>query len=844
MPPSSSSHRRVCTLLLVVLGVGVITIGGAATAQPPPTTPTLQAAAEQLPASCDFPFAYKGDVHFGCMPFGGRAYCIAPGDEGEWVRCPEGVVDLRVDMPSGAASAGDVANAVPLANAPAEAIKLSEVVPKAAIDGVPDWIEVANGGDTPVDLAGLRIRNADGDELVVECPLPVPARGFAVFFAAAKAAANATAAAPSSSPPPPSPPPPPSSCVTLPFKLGSEDRISLLAPGPSNRTLDAVAWRKGDVPRGTSLGRPMSSGGQAFEVLASATPRRMNAPPLGEGPYGMHFLGGRALDPKTVSPTTRAMQSGVPFAVLKTFSSKPIPNFPKARAELWVSGCGLSRAGAMAETNGTVTNARGAVCTFSDAPHLDTEVGVEVRGRSSQKFPKKQYSVELWTNAENKDEEGGGTAQAGAGGSAQSALTEGGVDAADFEHAILGMPENADWTLNGDFIDRSLLRNPLAMRLWRDLGRWAPRQAFVELYLWTPDDAASRSDSYYYEVKHAPLSYQQHYHGVYALRENIKRSKGRMGLPKLGPSPIDGTREGAYILEFRSVEHENLFRNPEPSEPSVLDIGATRVFFKYPKNAMPTDRTRVASFLKTLEGVLFDDDRWLDPAQGYKTLVDVPSFADYFLHTEITKNLDGYISSVYMSLSHNGTLTAGPPWDFDLAFGNSNGWDGFYRGAEGWTFQGPNQRQYSRLVQWFRRMLSDDAFKAVVLDRWAQLREPQGGALSTRAVGRALAEARRVLETSGAAERNAQRWPIYEVSSGDGRIPIAGHMGSWAGEASGLASWTRDRLEWMDKALDDFAQGGAMAAAEVRTDRGDRTMLDRIRENFVGAFYPWRMRFD
>ena len=52
------------------------------------------------------------------------------------------------------------------------------------------------------------------------------------------------------------------------------------------------------------------------------------------------------------------------------------------------------------------------------------------------------------------------------------------------------------------------------------------------------------------------------------------------------------------------------------------------------------------------------------------------------------------------------------------------------------------------------------------------------------------------------------------------------------------------RLEWMDKALDDFAQGGAMAAAEVRTDRGDRTMLDRIRENFVGAFYPWRMRFD
>merc|ERR1719375_111474 len=165
------------------------------------------------------------------------------------------------------------------------------------------------------------------------------------------------------------------------------------------------------------------------------------------------------------------------------------------------------------------------------------------------------------------------------------------------------MPKNADWILNGDYIDRSMLRNPIAMQIWKSFGYWAPRHVFVELFMWNPDEQASRGDGYYFKQKHLPLSFSKNYHGIYALRESIKRSKGRMELPKLEVSsynlttrgvsttPITNPQrgKGAYILEFRSVEHENLFRQGEANEevdPHIVDIGQTRVYFKYPKQAL------------------------------------------------------------------------------------------------------------------------------------------------------------------------------------------------------------------------------------------------------------------
>ena len=47
---------------------------------------------------------------------------------------------------------------------------------------------------------------------------------------------------------------------------------------------------------------------------------------------------------------------------------------------------------------------------------------------------------------------------------------------------LLGLPEENDWILYAPWSDKSLLRNVLIYSLSNEMGRYAPRSKFVELY--------------------------------------------------------------------------------------------------------------------------------------------------------------------------------------------------------------------------------------------------------------------------------------------------------------------------------------------------------------------------
>ncbi len=56
-------------------------------------------------------------------------------------------------------------------------------------------------------------------------------------------------------------------------------------------------------------------------------------------------------------------------------------------------------------------------------------------------------------------------------------------------------------------------------------------------------------------------------------------------------------------------------------------------------------------------------------------LVDVDSFAEYFLLNEFAGNPDGFFTSFFMYKNDDDDLIhAGPVWDFDAAFGNKSWW--------------------------------------------------------------------------------------------------------------------------------------------------------------------------
>jgi hypothetical protein len=100
---------------------------------------------------------------------------------------------------------------------------------------------------------------------------------------------------------------------------------------------------------------------------------------------------------------------------------------------------------------------------------------VELRGYSSQNFPKKSYAVEL----RGRDRGGDGV-------------------------PLLGMDSDADWILYASFNDKSLLRNAVGHRIARTLGS---------------------SDI---ETRHVELTLNGRYHGVYVLMERPEVDKGAL----------------------------------------------------------------------------------------------------------------------------------------------------------------------------------------------------------------------------------------------------------------------------------------------------------------------------
>ena len=92
--------------------------------------------------------------------------------------------------------------------------------------------------------------------------------------------------------------------------------------------------------------------------------------------------------------------------------------------------------------------------SFKDEELHSENIAIEIRGKSSQMFPKKQYGFET------RDEEN-----------------------EDMDVSLLDMPEEEDWILQAPYSDKSLIRNVLIYDLSREIGRYASRVKFVELTL-------------------------------------------------------------------------------------------------------------------------------------------------------------------------------------------------------------------------------------------------------------------------------------------------------------------------------------------------------------------------
>ncbi|UJF15413.1 CotH kinase family protein [Jeotgalibaca sp. MA1X17-3] len=336
-------------------------------------------------------------------------------------------------------------------------------------------------------------------------------------------------------------------------------------------------------------------------------------------------------------------------------------------------------------------------------PTLESDLIINIRGQSSLKYDKKQYTIRL-------------------------------IDDYKLENAqpLLGMKSHDKWVLNGMYSDKSLIRNYLAYKMGRDIMDYAPDTRFVEVYLKDTDE---------------DLNFEDHYRGVYLLTEKIERDENRIAIDKNS----DEYKDISFIVARDKIKYGDPVLTTDWStleEDFVLDamnnIKARTVFTtNYPSKSNMTDlfEQQIIDYINKFEYSLRSSN-FEDTREGYRKYIDVDSFIKYAMINEITRNIDGGEVSTYFYKDIGGLLQAGPIWDFDQSLGNT-------------PIEEANEPTGFRMVDviWYERLFQDEAFAKRYKTMYKQYRNT---IWSDRNVDKMIDEALLILGES--TDRNRERW--------------------------------------------------------------------------------------
>jgi len=422
--------------------------------------------------------------------------------------------------------------------------------------------------------------------------------------------------------------------------------------------------------------------------------------------------------------------SNLPLVILDTHGVD-IPDEPKLFAQM-----------------GIIDNGPGKINSIDD-PFTDYHgnIAIEVRGSSSQMFPKKQYAIEL-----------------------KSSLL------VDTSAIILGMPQEEDWILQGPYSDKSLIRNVLIYKLGNDLGQYAPRTVLCEVYL------------------------NGQYRGVYFMTEKIKRDSGRVDISKLNPDQNSGDDlTGGYIVKIDKFDGATIGLGWDSPYPAVApgQNGIIHFQYHYPAEDVitPQQGNYIRQYVTAFESAL-KASYFRDPIKGYKNYINVDSFIDFAICNEITKNVDGYRLSTFLHKdrdSKDGKLYMGPIWDFNLGFGNADYCDGWLTTGWAWDF---NNICGPAVPFWWAKLLKDPNYIFQFKERWTSLRQ---NALSNETVLGYIDSLATVLDEPQ--KRNFIQYPILNQYI----WPNSYVGGTYANEIGFLKSWITQRFSWLDRNIGNMA---------------------------------------
>ena len=302
---------------------------------------------------------------------------------------------------------------------------------------------------------------------------------------------------------------------------------------------------------------------------------------------------------------------------------------------------------------------------------------------------------------------------------------------------MLDMPEDKTWILLAEYSDKTMIRNTISFEMgYLSKLDWTPKSAFSEVYI------------------------NNQYNGTYNISQKVEEGSNRVALGNTG-----------YLLEIDQLERldpedvyfyttDFLINIKEPS----LDYNSAE--YNYAKD-----------LLNEFEGVL-KSNQFKDPNIGYAKYIDIDSFIDWYLISEITKNQDSKsFSSIFLNVITGEKIKMGPLWDFDLAFGNVNYSECEY--PEGF---------WVKDHKWYARLFQDPAFVTKVKTRFLYFRENQNFILDK------MDSYANYLKW--AQQENDDKWNTIGVYV----WPNSVVLGSYEAEVTHLKNWYTTRMNWLNTA--------------------------------------------
>ena len=320
---------------------------------------------------------------------------------------------------------------------------------------------------------------------------------------------------------------------------------------------------------------------------------------------------------------------------------------------------------------------------------LNTSTSVRGRGNSTWTYPKKPYAIKL-----------------------------------DSKSEVLGMPKHKRWVLLANWLDRTLLRNDVALEMGRRIMEWAPRGRFVELYL------------------------NGEHQGNYYLCEQIKVDKNRVYIDELDEKTDfadESQITGGYLLEYDKYgpnDEINYFYSQVQNYPVTIKEPDEEVITSWEHPAY----LYIQGYVNELEKMLEADKDALVCWSEIERLIDVTSYIDWWLINELVCN--GEIihpKSSYMYKKRGGKLYAGPVWDFDYG-----------------TFRRGGKSLILLSSLYYKYFFAYPEFRLAVKERWAGVKDVLAD------VDGYILEQAGLIKASN--ELNISIWPITQTVNYDEKM--------------------------------------------------------------------------